>query len=647
MAYGARPVPQNIMSVEFKIFDFMTLKQFGISVGLLLVCFALFFVLPSPYGIVIDLFIVVIGGIVVFVPFNGEPFQEFLSSYMEAMISPQRRVWHKKGIIVKSAAEKARFYRYGNDPVPESENQFKFADQKNIKITQEQNQLDNAEQKFLQTNEPIPNMPQIKQQNQNPSGTNISQSSIKNSVNINKFNQQKPQQNNSQVSQAQHTNIQSNQTPTQPTNNIANQNQQSNNQQNVQPNPFIPQNNNTQTTPQTSTPSQSVTGQQPTFLKKEEKTPDQTQPQKQSPSNLEIDDETAVKNFIFGSVSNYDDDPVKGAAVILKDESGSKNIEVLNTNDAGEFKTSYEYKAGKYMLYVNVDGKDFNQVIIENDPIDPIPFEVKPKDYEDKRKQMQKAEEEERMPTDVSDDGVFEGAYDASVFNLGTDYLDEATQQTLTQVQPVQQIETQTQTPPPIVTTSLPSTSQPIEASGANTYHAAYLDQANNMFDQMMSGRTLNDYAPEQTTQTQGNTTTSSQVQQTPATSPQSTSTQQTQTTPNPAVNNDVEVVYYDDMTNANVPFENNLVTLPNTMNGILVGPNGAGLDNTQIRIYDQNNNLITSMNSDQTGRFYSYSPLPNGTYTAYLSKNNQNLVGFKINMDGSVIPPKYISFSY
>ena len=835
MAYGARPVPQNIMSVEFKIFDFMTLKQFGISVALMLVCFALYFVLGAPWGIVISLLIIVVGGIVIFVPFNGEPFQEFLSSYMEAMISPQRRVWHKKGIVVKSAAEKARFYRYGNDPIPETENKFKFADQNNIKITQEQNKLDSAEQQFLQKEEGNPQPAFAKAtvgafQAQNNSGTNISQKSVKNGINLGKFipgfgkqnqknqqqqmNPQQPQnqqQNNQQqgvsnaaASASNAASPQSNaassasdaaaqynlnqylapnQNGSQPVANPApypqQQIPQSSNPSNQNPQaPFA--NSNMQANPQQVPNNQNFAPQQPvqqtnqnfqqqnnvaasqqqaqqtvnqevglpTFLKKEESvnvlqsnpqptipnintqqitqqpnaniqapvissqpsSPVSQNPQQQNPqtppannsnhiapkvSQLDEDDETAVKNYIFGSVENYEDKPVKGAAVILKTLDGSKNLEVINTNDAGEFKTNYEYKAGQYKLYVNADGKDFNEVVITNEPVDPVPFTIHPKDYDQKKKEIAANQVVEETTNQEVSDGIFEGAYDANMFNLGTDYLDQeqssvnSAQSTDPNLQTSNyNLQSENVTSQANQLTSQQANSsdlsveasakeEPIPAAGSNTYHAAYSDQANNMFDQMMGGRVTNDYMTPEPTSIEDIATNKSsgpnlqstnynvqspnpqpvpnsgqvyqQTSKQDDNSAQSSAqvNQQTSQQVNNPVSNDVEIFPFEDMTNANVPFENNLVTLPNTINGILVGPNGAGLDNTQVRILDLQNQLITSMNSDQTGRFYSYSPLPNGTYIIYLSKNNQNLVGFKVDLNGKVIPPKYISFSY
>lgn len=627
MAYGVRQVPQNIMSVQFKLFDFMTLKQFAISIALLFLCFILFYFLPSPWNIVIPLFIVIIGGIVIFVPFNGEPFQEFLSSYLEAMISPQRRIWHKKGIILKSAAEKAQFYRYGNEGPTEKVNNFTFFDRFKKK-NNEQQQLDTAEAKFLSAPDDTSNSP-MPQQNQNTQakkaytppamhtqqqhsiqpviGTAVSPKVMNNTVQLGNAQQQNSQpQANQQIQNFQQQQPTVNQNPDQPS--------------------FIKKD-----TPQV--PQQNIQPQSQT-----------PQPKKLTPE----EEESAVRNFIFGSVEGYNENPIVGAVITLKNPKG-ETLEVLYTNSIGEFKTSYEYIAGNYELFVNADSGKFNEVIVSHNPIDPIPVLIRPSDF--KEKQIAK-NEEEATPVDTNpNDEIFTGSYDSNIFDLKQDYLEkeppvvnspivqpeikEAPVEINTNPQQPSfisaennfsapaQVPTQTNPNPNLVIPTAPPSHELMDKT------STYSHDANSMFDQMMNNRMTNDY----------------QTLSAP-TDPLANAIQHTSQNHQKIVN-EVDILDYNTMANAAVPFEQNLVTLPNTVNGILVDPNGYGLSGALVRLYDKGGTLITSMNSDNTGRFYTYSPLPNNDYIMYVSKNEQNLIGFHVNMTGSVIPPKIISFTY
>lgn len=583
MAYGVRQVPQNIMSVEFKLFDFMTLKQFGISVAILIVCFALFSLLPTPWNIVIPIFLILIGGIVIFVPFNGEPFQEFLSSYLEAMISSQRRIWHKKGIVLESAAEKARFYRYGNDPLPDSENRFKFVDQNTTQVGSEHTKLDDAEEKFLTTPEnpteykPPAHTKQIYHSGTGHTGTNISQSSIHNSTNLSHFSKS-----------------------TQPENSVS----------------------TTQTDPTSNT--------QATYLQNDSASQTSPQSNRETPRQNHIvtdEDEFAVRNFIFGSVQDWNEKPIRDAAIIVK--QNGKNLEIVNSNDLGEFKTAYEYKAGTYELYVNVDSKEFNSIEINHDPVDPIPVSIYPAGD---RPQQETEQSTVALEQNTGESEVFQGNYDAKIFDLGQDYL----QPQINIQQPVvaqSQLEpTQEQNPTSLQTESSlnqdmnSATSIPITASQRNEFsQSTYSTQAGNMFDQMSGGRmpTVSDF----------HTNVSTDIQDTPQSSPQPQSQQQ--------------LYSYNSLPNANLPFEQNLTAVPNTLNGVLVDPNGYGIPSAELQVSDSNGNIVTSTRTDQNGKFYTYSPIPNGNFTLKIMHNNVNIGLFSVNFDGKVVPPKFISFKY
>jgi hypothetical protein len=648
MAYGARPVPQNIMSVEFKIFDFMTLKQFGISVALLIFAFLLFYILPAPWNIVIPLLIIVFGGIIIFVPFNGEPFQDFLSSYMEAMISPQRRVWHKKGIIVKSAAEKAQFYRYGNDPVSADKSNFNMPlqDQRNndpILI-----KLEDEEKKFMQQKDDDAVLGTNKTQNLqqvNYIQTNISPKSIKNSYQL----PQEQSQNNF-ISHGSVMNSQNQSVNQQQSQNvsISNESQNSNLQLNSQA-------TNIQSNPQNSQ-NFSATANIPQSIQEPHKNQPTNFTQTIAPQNTtERDESSIVKNYIFGSVEKAPDKPAVNAIVTVFD-SNNRNLEFITTNVSGEFKTSYEYEAGNYRLNVNYDGKELNDINIIHEPIDPAPVIITPK--EDQYFNQDQNTQEVSTQVDQRNDGVFDGAYDAGMFNLGHDYLEQRYDEVIQNQRNQNQI---SQEPDLEINYIEPGLYSNEGVGLEQKRHSAYSNQANNLFNQMRPSY----YEPETQAEHIGSPQSVTDEQFNPQVikkeeelnSWQSNtqesnlgyySQQKTNLNNNKQIpSNDVDIVDFLQMPNANVPFEQNLISVPGTINGILVGPNGYGLDNCNLRIINSIGEIVTSMQSDNTGRFYSYSPLEKGYYTMFISKGNQNLVGFKITITGQVIQPKYINFSY
>lgn len=89
-------VPGNIMSVEFKLFDFMTLKQFLYLVVCAAFSYLFFGILPDNiFKFLIPGVIMIAGIIIAFVQFNGEPFEVYTTNFILGVIQPQRRVWSK------------------------------------------------------------------------------------------------------------------------------------------------------------------------------------------------------------------------------------------------------------------------------------------------------------------------------------------------------------------------------------------------------------------------------------------------------------------------------------------------------------------------------------------------------------------------
>lgn len=579
MAY-VRQVPQNIMTVELKIFDFMTLKQFGISVALVIISFLIYFIFSafSPWNIIIPAVILIVGGIVLFVPFNGEPFQEFVSNYLESMVSPQRRLWHKKGIILKTAADKARIYQYGADAigsVPLGQNMSLV--QNNDMQTQEQSMLDQAEKEFLKAEVKIEESPTSSQHNSYTPPTNKSPTNANVMMNSNSTNA--VQENRANISQKT----------------LFNSVKISNNNPN--------NNNNSNNASQTVSPGNTMI----------------QAPQK---STHEFIDDAAVKNYIFGSVEDYEDKPIENALVYLKNPNDLNTIEFIYTNEAGEFKTNYEYPKGHYVLQVVYNDAEFNTITIEHTPIDPQPIYIHPSDYDQyKLQQSQKNTEVSNEVKKLAEDGVFTGNYDASLFSFGSDYDESLNSYNVSNVQ---------QTPPS--TTNNDAYNNEPDDVQHNVQHittrqekpntartSVYNYNTNNLFEEFNSQRIVNDYKD-----------ISSNASNAPHT-----------------LNQQQNIRYFDfnAMPNINLAIDPSLLNVPNTLNGIIVGPNKQGIAGIVIQVFDKNGHLVTSTITDHNGIFHSFSSLPNGDYVMYLSKNNQLLVAFNLKTSGSKIPPKIIQF--
>ncbi len=571
-----RQVPQNIMTVELKIFDFMTLKQFGISVALIIISFLIYFIFGafSPWNIIIPAVIIVVGGVVLFVPFNGEPFQEFISNYLEAVVSPQRRIWHKKGIILKTAADKARIYQYGKDmigSVPLGRNMQLV--QNNDLQTQEQSLLDRAEEEFLSTeiqvDEPLRSLrsnnytPPVQK---NPTkantimandGTNLRQ---ENRVNISQktlFNSVKISNNN--------PGNQSN------TANIGN-----------------------------------------------------TSIQAQQRSMRETIDDAAIKNYIFGSVEDYEDRPVENALVSLKRLNDTNVIEFIYTNEAGEFKTNSEYPKGSYVLQVVHNGTEFNTITIEHNPIDPQPVYIHPSDYDEyKLQQMQKRNEMSNEIKQLAEDGVFAGNYDASLFSFGSDYDDLMTSD------------------------GVSNTQQENNDASAHANCANRLDQNTQPAGtpQLKSDISHTSTLQYSTTNDEINGSTYHRMLGQDGKDMLFNAQNRSTHTANHGQNNVIHYFDFNAMPDVNLPIDPSLVNIPNALNGIIVGPGKHGVPGVLIQVFDKSGQLITSTISDHNGMFHSFSSLSNGDYVMYFSKNNQLLAAFHLRALGSRIPPKIIQF--
>lgn len=96
------PIPQNIMSVEFKLFGDLTVKQFVyLAFGGALV----FIGISSPIPFYWKWLLILIGGLgglsFAFLPLNDRGVDEWIVSFFKAVFSPTQRVWQKEPEVPK------------------------------------------------------------------------------------------------------------------------------------------------------------------------------------------------------------------------------------------------------------------------------------------------------------------------------------------------------------------------------------------------------------------------------------------------------------------------------------------------------------------------------------------------------------------
>lgn len=684
-SYGARQVPQNILNVEFKLFDMLTVRQFLIGFVLLVVAGLFFFLGGGLFFKIIVPFCIIFGGaIVLFVPFNGEPFSTFLSSYMEAMISSQRMVWNKKGIVVKSAFQAMDDFRYGNDP-DEDNNRFKFTNKEKI-LPKRETELDEKEEQFLERDIPNSNsnleIRNMQKGNRNINddtashSTTISNSNIQRQVDLQNFPEDE-QDNHEQIPQEQDTeeqNVDINMSVQQTQNTQQEQNQ---NTQQQQPR-FLSKEAQTQAQPQINVNPQQTTGntyslkdiaQAPSPKQSEQRNqendidlnihPSQTnqqeftppnnqdtiehsqqreeqlyndndqyttynqqeapQAQNQNDSNVEqalqelseitppLRDNTSPekanessKEFIFGKVENFDETPIPGAAVILK--QSDQNQEIVYTNANGDFKTNFEYPEGNYEIYVNHDANEVNSISFYFNPNDNIPLDIKP---------MQ----EEEAPNPEQTHQVLENYQETQEPlpqpNYEQDYSYQENDYNTPQAEEPQQHVQQTPYPP--------------EDQESDVFTGDY---DNDLFN-------VNDY----------NSTDDYQepIPQYSNSTTQNNQPQQQQTLPNTPTNQNSNVLDFNSLPICGEELDTQFTSIPNTANGIIIDLSNNRIQGALINVYNNSHRIVRTLASGPEGKFYTYSPIENGQYNLEVTYKGEVINNYTVNFNGSTVHPRVI----
>jgi len=89
-------VPQNVMDIEFKLFGAFSVKQFSyIIVCIIIALFIYSLPLPDILKWPLIIFFVILGFALALLTVNGIPFSSWLSNFVIALTTSQRRIWKK------------------------------------------------------------------------------------------------------------------------------------------------------------------------------------------------------------------------------------------------------------------------------------------------------------------------------------------------------------------------------------------------------------------------------------------------------------------------------------------------------------------------------------------------------------------------
>lgn len=86
------------------------------------------------------------------------------------------------------------------------------------------------------------------------------------------------------------------------------------------------------------------------------------------------------------------------------------------------------------------------------------------------------------------------------------------------------------------------------------------------------------------------------------------------------------------------------LTTFPNVINGVIKDKGGTYLEGVVAVIYDKEGLPVRALKTNKLGQFSGSTPLPNGTYTLELEKDNFSFDVLQIELNGEVLPPLLIT---
>lgn len=86
------------------------------------------------------------------------------------------------------------------------------------------------------------------------------------------------------------------------------------------------------------------------------------------------------------------------------------------------------------------------------------------------------------------------------------------------------------------------------------------------------------------------------------------------------------------------------LTSIPNVINGIVTDSQGNYLEGVVVVTHDKQGLPVRALKTNKLGQFLAATPLPNGTYSVTLEKDNLNFDIYEVTLNGSILPPLKIA---
>ncbi len=86
------------------------------------------------------------------------------------------------------------------------------------------------------------------------------------------------------------------------------------------------------------------------------------------------------------------------------------------------------------------------------------------------------------------------------------------------------------------------------------------------------------------------------------------------------------------------------LTSIPNIINGIITDSQGNYLEGVVVVTHDKQDLPVRALKTNKLGQFLAATPLPNGTYTLTLEKDNLNFDIYEVTLNGNILPPLKIA---
>lgn len=144
------PVPHNFMDVEFKLFGFFTVKQFGyLAVGFILSLLIYYSTFPEILKWIFIGISMGSGLVLALVKINGQPSVIYVQNFITSLFEPQERLWRKTPVVPEILQESKNATKI--EPNKELDNalsRIKVAnipDQPLAKLSEEEEKLDKYE----------------------------------------------------------------------------------------------------------------------------------------------------------------------------------------------------------------------------------------------------------------------------------------------------------------------------------------------------------------------------------------------------------------------------------------------------------------------------------------------------------------------